>query len=536
MALQPSPPTSPQQLHGLTGSPPRRGVNKSLSPLSSRVAATLSAQTPASASADGTLPLAPAPPAARPPATGSPRSPIRGARAPREDAPAGGTSVYAGVTGADGSASQPEDGTSQKLHEAGEPEGARPEPGSSPTGPEPGLLSLLPDEVLDRIAVFAEPSLPQLAAACRRFRRIVTRRDFDPLWLGLCASLLGDGCNFRALHSFGATRQPPHCADAPVWRAVACELRTGRLFAAEGQAGAGQRYAVHPAALHFAGGYTSVEEAHYFSLLSTLFLGGSAASADSGSDTGGCWRHAPLRWVDDGEPGPSTADGPGSPREGVRTLVEEWAAPDRSLKIELQALAGPAQEPEPEPEQASEEPHRPWLSPVAVQSSRVIYRSELFVGEAPATERWEMSLSFMPRDSLYLLHFCRSTGSDGPEEAADERLDLQLGSWYEIVLEEEKVRHDMYPSSEGNPAAELQLYLESVASFAATALERFARLREAAVATVAASTGSSGEALAAAKAAVDAVDRWVEARQEAVRRHAPAFHAALCSAWELLQP
>ena len=63
MALQPSPPTSPQQLHGLTGSPPRRGV-KSLSPLSSRVAATLTAQAPPS-SEDGALPLAPVPPAAR---------------------------------------------------------------------------------------------------------------------------------------------------------------------------------------------------------------------------------------------------------------------------------------------------------------------------------------------------------------------------------------------------------------------------------------------------------------------------------------
>ena len=189
---------------------------------------------------------------------------------------------------------------------------------------DPGELMLgLPDDVLERIVLAVEGSLPQLSGTCRRFRKIVVRDDFDPLWLGQCAALLAEPerC-FRALHSCGAARAAA-ADDGPVWRMIAMELRSGRV------GGGGQAFAAHPASLCF-GDQTEMQS--YFALLSKL-LADHPTSSD-GAQQWHQWKHLPLRWRAADDPGGPVRWTSGSSK--CRGLVEEWFAHDQSIKIELQ--------------------------------------------------------------------------------------------------------------------------------------------------------------------------------------------------------
>eukprot|EP01047_Picozoa_sp_COSAG01_P091624 COSAG01_NODE_23186_length_825_cov_0.780992_1_plen_217_part_01 len=179
--------------------------------------------------------------------------------------------------------------------------------------PGPGLLHDLPSDVLEKIFVSALEALPELSAVSRRFRALVVAPAFDELWLGQSVQLLGAGRrgDYGSLRAFGAARHEAGRSDA--WRAIATELRCGRLMAG---LGAGTRpFDAHPAALSFD---SAVESAAYFRLLRSL--GGAAGKCD--------WLHLPLVWSD------RPPEAAGSGLRGA-TLVEEWLARDRSVKVEL---------------------------------------------------------------------------------------------------------------------------------------------------------------------------------------------------------
>ena len=121
---------------------------------------------------------------------------------------------------------------------------------------------------------------------------------------------------------------------------------------------------------------------------------------------------------------------------------------------------------------------------------------------------------------------------------AEERLLIQLGSWYEIPLTKldevdgRRRMYDMY--GQEDPRAELALYLHDAQSFCTTATQRFAQLQDGALRAVAASAGASGEDLQQAREQVEAVEDWVRRRVEVLRLHGSEFHAALRRGWRVL--
>jgi hypothetical protein len=123
---------------------------------------------------------------------------------------------------------------------------------------------------------------------------------------------------------------------------------------------------------------------------------------------------------------------------------------------------------------------------------------------------------------------------------AEDRLLIQLGSWYEIPLTKldqtdgPQRMHDMY--GQEDPGAELALYLQDAQTFCSTATQRFAQLQDGALRTVAASAGASGQELQRAREQVEAVEEWVRERVDVLRLHGRQFHAALRRGWRVLQP
>lgn len=413
-----------------------------------------------------------------------------------------------------------------------------------------GMMSL-PDDVLERIVLAAEQSLPQLSATCRRFRALVTSAEFDAVWLGQCAMLLGNSAqNFRALHGCGAARSAGR-SEEPVWRMIAIELRSGRA------GGGGQTFAVHPAALCFK---EATEEAQYFGLISRV-LADSPVSSD-GSEIWHQWKHAPPRWQTD---------------EQTTVLVEEFQGPDQSIKIELvigDAAAVGQQKPleaggADSPQQnttveaganvaGATAAVRSWRIPREVLETRILYRAKFEVNlassdSAAAVDQWEISISYNPVTLLYVLHYLRSStkaakelekqtdrGVDEDElQFAEDRLLIQLGSWYEMPLTRLHESHgrrrmyDMY--GQEDPGAELALYLQDAQSFCATATQRYAQLQDGALRAVATSAGASGQELQQAREQVDVVEDWVAARVAVLRLHGSEFHAALCRGWSVLR-
>jgi hypothetical protein len=589
--LAPSPPESPataRALHPLTGTPPRRGgTNKSLS--LSPLARGRRLGVGPSVSSAGAQVGSPVPPS-------SPRL-----------SEASGSPKRTAVQQENDRAEQREleeiERLEQRLQELDVEEEARQstKTGSTPAatttttssaactaasrraGPVAGAAGMLalPDEVLERIVLAAERSLPQLSATCRRFRALVTSPEFDAVWLGQCAALLGNN-NFRALHACGAARG--RSSEEPVWRMIAIELRSGRL------GGGGQGFAAHPASLCFA---EPAEEAHYFGILSRV-LGDSPASSD-GAEQWHQWKHAPLRWRDGDE-----RRAVGRRARGRRGLVEQFVAPDQSVKLELEISSDAVKQEQEEQEEQEEDTTsavgnggggsdgsvesgaavvpatRSWCVPRQVTEARILYRAEFVVGSG-AGEKWEMSISYTPRTSLYLLHYLRSSNKPDPQpdpqaaaaaaaaetvdeelRFAEDRLLIQLGCWYEIPLaklaaaaaaaaaagegggdsgSEDLHRpnsYDMY--GQEDPRQELALYLQDAESFCATAMQRYAQLQTGAVRAVAGAAGSSGAEVELAREQVDEVERAVAARVAVLRAHSAEFYAALRKGWELLQP
>ena len=133
-------------------------------------------------------------------------------------------------------------------------------------------------------------------------------------------------------------------------------------------------------------------------------------------------------------------------------------------------------------------------------------------------------------------------GADEDEfQFAEDRLLIQLGSWYEIPLTKLDESHgrttrrmyDMY--GQEDPGTELALYLQDAQSFCATATQRYAQLQDGALRAVATSAGASGQELQQAREQVNVVEDWVAARVAALRLHGSEFHAALRRGWRVLQ-
>ena len=533
VAPSPSSPHAPRSLHPLTGTPPRRnGSNKALplSPLSAK-------RRLAPVSTSG-IPVPPS----------SPRSLVDPAE--QDDL-------------------EEIERLEQRLNELDMEEQSRAVAARAPAEqvrsqrrPEPatgagdsgavGMMSL-PDDVLERIVLAAERSLLQLSATCRRFRALVTSAEFDAVWLGQCALLLGNSAqNFRALHGCGAARSAGRSGE-PVWRIIAIELHSGRA------GGGGQAFAVHPAALCFK---EANEEAKYFGLISRVLAD---SPVSSGSEIWYQWKHAPLRW---------------QTGEQNVALVEEFWGPDQSIKIELvigAAAAAGRQKPLEAGGADSAQQNttgeagtnvvgattaaaRIWCTPHEVLETRILYRAKFAVNlassdSATAVDQWEMSISYNPDTLLYVLHYLRSStkpvgeletqtdaGADEDEfQFAEDRLLIQLGSWYEIPLTKLDESHgrttrrmyDMYWQED--PGTELALYLQDAQSFCATATQRYAQLQDGALRAVATSAGASGQELQQAREQVNVVEDWVAARVAALRLHGSEFHAALRRGWRVLQ-
>jgi hypothetical protein len=373
-----SPPSAARSLHPLTGTPPRRnGTNKALplSPLNRRLT---------SVSTSG-VPGLPTPPS-------SPRS---GGSSPK-----GGAGVQLNEDQLEEKDLQEIRRLEQRLHELDVHEKTLQRVAERASddrfrsaGTAIGMMTL-PDDVLERIVLAAERSLPQLSATCRRFRALVTSKEFDAVWLGQCATLLGNSSqNFRALHGCGAARSADR-TEQPVWRMIAIELRSGRV------GGGGQTFAVHPAALCF---NEPEEESHYFGLLSRILV--DSPESSDGSEVWHKWKHVPLRW---------------QAGDQCRALVEEFHGPDQSISLEL--ATGPCTAAGQQPPLKAGDAKSlgagtksmdvrsaalSWCSPVEVIETRVLYRVKFPVSQKRSNEgavQWEMSISYTPKTSLYVLH------------------------------------------------------------------------------------------------------------------------------------
>ena len=103
---------------------------------------------------------------------------------------------------------------------------------------------------------------------------------------------------------------------------------------------------------------------------------------------------------------------------------------------------------------AGDETVRNWCDPRSVGEVQVLYRGEFSVcgsvSDAVGEEQWEMSISYTPKTSLYLLHYLlrsddkhdgsgdsRTSGSAEEQSLrfAEDRLLIQLGAWLRIAMQ-----------------------------------------------------------------------------------------------------